>query len=941
MMVAPGYPEPSAQDASVSQSPESSQSARSPREERSSQESQRELPSQQIESDKLDNIVDPDRNNSAIARDENTGHNQTTAGLAPSAVDAPAVNASPADASPAVTAPGTAATAGPVPPETGQPVAGQPETARYVPAEPESARSESGEPDTVQFPAVPPEAAEPVSDPAPQAAQPEPVQPEPVTEPRPSRRQPVVTEPVTEQFPAVPPEVTEPVTEQFPAVPPEVTEPVTEQFPAVPPEVTEPVPHSEPVAATEHSEPVAATEHSEPVAATEHSEPIGAVATEPDAATEPDTATEPVSDSAPAATVPSRAAAQPHVRVDARLLEAALLNLRKRIAAIPLVFQISGSADVKAERGKLLSQIDDYLLPRVRRSAAPVLVALVGSTGAGKSTLVNSIVGAPVSATGVRRPTTNSPVLACHPDEIDWFAENNFLPTLPRVRQEGLARPGRDGLLVLAASEGMPRGIALLDTPDIDSVVQAHHEFALQFLDASDLWLFMTSASRYADGPVWEILQHARERKASLGVVLSRIPQAYRTELVDHFTAMLDANGIAAEDRFVIPEIPLIDGMLPADAYQPIRDWLADTAARADRRVAVLSQTMSGVLDTFKTRIPAIAAHVEAQVVLRAELRRAAETAYENAFTEVGAGMKDGTLLRGEVLARWEDCVVGDDLRPRRGAKPARGGNKKGKRARRGPSRSAALNASLRSAIESFIVSVADRAAEHVEGSWRADPAGTVLLADAAAERARDVRAKQVFESVFGPAGQSGGGDPADADIKAADVIKAADAAHASVFSRSSPDLALRATRAVGAWQDHLTRLVEGEELRPAVRRISFDDKALSLVVLMAMLGEAAPDSKGPNAARPSARPAAGAPPTGPEGGSVYTEPLRMLTSVFGAVMLTEILAKARADLLDRVRLLLDEELVRFVEVLDAAGACDDVAAIRLYQAEFSLEAVR
>jgi hypothetical protein len=198
-----------------------------------------------------------------------------------------------------------------------------------------------------------------------------------------------------------------------------------------------------------------------------------------------------------------------------------------------------------------------------------------------------------------------------------------------------------------------------------------------------------------------------------------------------------------------------------------------------------------------------------------------------------------------------------------------------------------------------------------------------------------------VFESVFGPAGQSGGGDSADADIKAADVIKAADAAHATVFSRSSPDLALRAMRAVGAWQDHLTRLVEGEDLRPAVRRISFDDEALSLVVLMAMLGEAAPDAKGPNAAGPGARSAAGAPPAGPEGGSVYTEPLRMLTSVFGGVMLTEILAKARADLLERVRLLLDEELVRFVEVLDAAGACDDVAAIRLYQAEFSLEAVR
>ena len=675
----------------------------------------------------------------------------------------------------------------------------------------------------------------------------------------------------------MPPSGSEPAAGSAPPETPGTGEPTTEQFAAVPPEggqtVVVPEPASRPAAA------------------------------EP-AETEPEPAPP------PAARPP---APQGHARVDARLLEAALLNLRKRIAAVPLVFQIAGSAEVKAERTKLLSQIDDYLLPRVRQSAAPILVALVGSTGAGKSTLVNSIVGAHVSATGVRRPTTNSPVLACHPDEIDWFAENNFLPTLPRVRQEGLAMPGRDGLLVLAASEGMPRGIALLDTPDIDSVVQAHHEFALQFLDASDLWLFMTSASRYADGPVWEILQHARDRKASLGVVLSRIPQAYRTELVDHFTAMLDANGIAAADRFVIQETPLIDGMLPADAYQPVRDWLADTAARSDRRVAVLSRTMSGVLDTFKSRVPAIAAHVEAQVVLRAQLRRAAETAYESAFAEIGGGLKDGTLLRGEVLARWEDCMVGGELRPRRGV--ARTG--KGKRARRGPSRTAALNAALRSAIESYIVSVADRAAEAVEGNWRADPAGAALLADAAAERARDVRAKQVFESVFGPAGQSGAGEPAEADIRAADVITAADAAQVSEFSRSSPDLALRSARAVGAWQDHLARLIEAEGARPGLRRVSFDEEALSLVVLVAMLGENA------------------------EGSSVYTEPRQMLTSVFGAAMLTGILARARADLYERVRLLLNEELVRFIEVIDAAGECDDTAAIRVYQAEYSLEAVR
>jgi len=97
---------------------------------------------------------------------------------------------------------------------------------------------------------------------------------------------------------------------------------------------------------------------------------------------------------------------------------------------------------------------------------------------------------------------------------------------------------------------------------------------------------------------------------------------------------------------------------------------------------------------------------------------------------------------------------VGGELRPRRGAKGANGRRARpGKASARGAAVAAAtLNTALRSALESYIVSVADRAAEQVHGTWRSDPAGTVLLAAAAAQRARDVRAKQVFESVFGPA---------------------------------------------------------------------------------------------------------------------------------------------------------------------------------------------
>ncbi len=615
----------------------------------------------------------------------------------------------------------------------------------------------------------------------------------------------------------------------------------------------------------------------------------------------------------------------PRVRVDARLLEATLLNLHKRIAAIPLVYDIPGTEEIAAERAKLLSQIDDYLLPRVRQSAAPLLVALVGSTGAGKSTLVNSIVGTKVSLTGVRRPTTNSPVLACHPDDIGWFAENMFLPTLPRVRQEGLARPGRDGLLVLAASEGMTKGIALLDTPDIDSVVRAHYDFAYQFLDASDLWLFMTSASRYADAPVWELLQHARDRGAALGVVLSRVPPSHRTELVAHFNAMLDANGVQAENRFVIPETGIVDGFLPDDIFQPIRDWLNETAQHADRRVAVLSQTMSGTLDTFKTRVPRLAAHIDAQVVLGTRLRREAEVAYATALTEFDEGSAGGRLLAGEALARWQDYTASGDLgaalRGKRGGNLRRGG----KRARTDATttRYASLETALRTAVGALVLSVADRAAEQVSRLWRENPGGAALLASAEASRVRDERAIREFESVFGaPDEPSLGGGTAPAG------------GQRGAFSRSSPDLPLRVSRAVSAWQDQLMRLLQSEAAKRPGGATVRDATPLTVVTLVAML--AAPGDAG--AFAPAAREGGDA---GQDADGVGAVAREVLASVVGDAECGPLITRARKDLRQRVGLLLDEEMLRFGEVIEEAGQVDAIAAVRLYQAEYSLEAAR
>jgi len=606
---------------------------------------------------------------------------------------------------------------------------------------------------------------------------------------------------------------------------------------------------------------------------------------------------------------------EPFARVDARKLEAALLGLRHPIVAVPLLLDAPGVAEARAERHKLLSQIDDYLLPRLRQSGAPILVSLVGSTGAGKSTLMNSIVGRQVSATGIRRPTTNSPVLACHPDDARWFAENIFLPTLPRVRQEGLAMPGRDGLLVLAASEGMPKGVALLDTPDIDSVVQAHRDFANQFLDASDLWLFITTARRYADAAVWELLKDARERGAALAIAMSRVPPASTPELAAHFAAMLEANGLGDVQRFMIPETDVTDAQLPSAVAAPVRTWLEDTAKREDRRVAVLTQTMSGVLDTFRSRVPALADHVTEQLALRRQLRESVQTAYAASLAEFDEATRNGSLLSGEVLARWQDFAGTGDLLRTLQTRRGRGAGKP--RKQRLSARAAALKSALQTSVESLVTAMADRAAEQSVLSWQQQPAGNALLAGLAAawHRAGNARSglseADFVASALADLGVEGGSGP---DSRSTDP---------AALSKATPGLAAVAVRAISNWQEHVLHLVRAENVtkRSIARVVSFDEESLALVLTIGVLGYAASEVQVS------------------EGASAV--PQQLLTSLFGAGLLRDMGARVRLDLRERVGLLFQEEAWRFFAIIDSAGVPDETAATELLQAGYALEGAR
>ncbi|UJH70698.1 dynamin family protein [Ornithinimicrobium sp. INDO-MA30-4] len=186
----------------------------------------------------------------------------------------------------------------------------------------------------------------------------------------------------------------------------------------------------------------------------------------------------------------------------------AVERLRVAMGAVRLPLDLPEVDQARQSRSALLQQFDDYVLPRLRSLDAPLLCVVGGSTGAGKSTLVNSVIGEVVTRTGVLRPTTRASVLVHHPDDVAWFTDARILPELARATGDAIDVDDPNSVR-LVESETLPAGLALLDAPDIDSVVQTNRSLSRQLLSAADLWLFVTTAARYADAVPWDLLRQA------------------------------------------------------------------------------------------------------------------------------------------------------------------------------------------------------------------------------------------------------------------------------------------------------------------------------------------------------------------------------------------------------------------------------------------------
>jgi len=406
----------------------------------------------------------------------------------------------------------------------------------------------------------------------------------------------------------------------------------------------------------------------------------------------------------------------------------ALTRLRAELEIADLSLELPGAQAARSDRSGLIDQIDDYLLPRLRRLDAPLLAVLGGSTGAGKSTITNSIVGAEVSPSGVLRPTTRAPVLVCHPDDLDWFSDpDGVLPGL--ARSTSAVQVGSVGLRLVTSIE-LPAGLAVLDAPDIDSVEVANHDLAAQLLGAADLWLFVTTAARYADAVPWDYLDMAHERSAALAVVVNRIPAGHEAEVVTHFREMLDDHGLGDAEVFSVVEGELADGRI-TDAIEPVRTWLHELAADAESRSELVRSTLNGAIASVPARVTRVEEAVGEQRDRIESLRDVATRRYARALIDIDMELDRGTLLRGEVLDQWREFVGTGAIMStlEAGVGKVRDGLRR--LFRSGPSTEQRAAGELESNLLVVTRDAVDRAAIDVVEQWEGRPGGPELLADA------------------------------------------------------------------------------------------------------------------------------------------------------------------------------------------------------------------
>ncbi len=293
--------------------------------------------------------------------------------------------------------------------------------------------------------------------------------------------------------------------------------------------------------------------------------------------------------------------------LDARLaaLDAAVEALRPRAPAVTRAIE-RVRTDLAAIRFHLM-----------RGDDPPVLLAILGGTGTGKSTLVNRLLDANVTATSFRRTFTAGAVAIASKEmalPARWLGLDHA-----RIGTEDLpARGEPESLAVVTHAHALTQRVALIDTPDLDGDQPAHHAQADRVFRWADAVLFLVTPEKYQ---MTELLPYYRLAHRYATPALFVMNKVEEQVVVDDYVKQVGYRAFA----------------LPRDgsAYEPPREAGVDALREAiatidlpprEQRLAGVTNRTGDLLDRARDQVLAPLREARREVNQLVAALRAMET---------------------------------------------------------------------------------------------------------------------------------------------------------------------------------------------------------------------------------------------------------------------------------------------------------------------------